>query len=277
MSALSNSFRQTGDRLRLALVELTKRIEESAFYERLLNEYEALELRQQKWIRASLVILVGLVAFGVFVLPILGVVSEKNRLSTTRHLIGEMRAYQDQAAVIHQAAPRPTGFQPLPAATAAEFEDSLKQFLGSVGLGGDDIEITPSNNGLKVEIPELSIRQATTILFQIDGWFPAVRNDRSKMKVNAANKDLLSMSMNLRFVGGSASGDEGPAMDEPSGDTPANGVSAGSGLPARTGGTTNYRSDGTAGGGNAYPGMTPPAPSDDFETELPPPSFEEDM
>lgn len=286
MSSLMNTLRELGARLQLLILEAVKRIEESALFERLVAEYDSLEVRQQKWIRASIVLLVFALFALLFTLPFAGVVSQKNTIAQNRALVSEMRAFQEQIAVVRQPAPRPLGFQQLPVSNPSEFEDSLKQFTGSLGLGGDVTEITSTGGGAwRMRISELSIRQAAAVIFQLDGWAPGIQHEKLRLAVNPDNKELLEMESEIRFI-------SAPAGSAPAGgsiyDTPLE-----SGGGSRAGGGTAPRAaaNGQPGGGvtiappdapnirpRGLPGKTTPgAPGfDDFD-DLPPPSFEEDM
>ena len=266
-----NSLIAAWEQVKSFMLESLKRVEESALFERLVTEYESLEVRQQKWIQASLVLLFMAMLFLVLFIPFWGVWSQKNTLESSRDLISEMKTFEEQSSVVHKAAPRPRGLQSLPIANAEDLADSLKQFAGSIDLGGDLTEITAKKDSVTLSIPELSIRQALAIIFQTDGWFPAVRAETLKIQVNPDNKELLQMEAEFRYVDG--------FQAQMAAGTPSNGGNGGSRSgtsrsssedfsPDSPGGATRAR----GGGDNSFSG------SDEFEGDIPPPpTFEEDM
>ena len=279
-----SQLQQLWERVRGALLDLVRGIEESAAFERLLSEYDALEPRQQKWLRAMAVLLV-LGGFVVIVaLPVVNVFRTQRNLNDLRALVAEMRHYQDQKAVIRKPAPPPLGFQNLPANSPAEAEESLKAFLASIGLEGDALT-TGDNGGWRLVVPELSVRQATTLLFQIDAWTPRLTTENVQVTVHPANKELLTLNADLRygamamnggFPGLPTGGNRGGNGYPPAGEYPAN-----EGGHPGSGGGTMIRDESMGedpnGAANGFPAMPPPDAPSNFQSELPPPEFEEDM
>lgn len=263
MSTLNASISNATAQIKTQFAELIRRIEESALYERLVMQYESLEPRQQKWIQASLVLSLITAVSVAFLWPVGSTMSHKSVLGSQRRLIAEMRAFQDEISVVRKPAPRPVGFQTLPIGNAQEFEESLKQFAGSIDLGGDVAEIALEKDVVSVTINELSVRQALSLLFQVDGWYPAVRNEKFKIEVNPDNRELLRMEMQLRYVDGAGA----PVGAGGSGTTARNGGGSSDdgmepldGAAPRTGGSGSPRSD-------AF----------DDDEDIPPPLFEEDL
>lgn len=271
MNSLIASLQGLWDRTKAFMVEGLKRVEDSALFEKMVLEYDSLELRQQKWIQASLVILLMTTLILIFALPFWNVWHQKGILESSRDLVSEMRRFQEESSVVHKPAPRPRGFQALPASNADEFEESLKQFVGSIDLAGDLSEISSDKGVIKLSIPELSIRQALAIVFQTDGWFPAVRTEKLSIEVNPENKELLKMEAEFKFT---------EAFQAQAGSDTGGGGRSGFG----SGNSADSSDDGDTGGGrSSFPGMSPPPtggagyPSDDFDSDLPNPNFEEDM
>ncbi|MBS1984752.1 MAG: hypothetical protein JST16_11325 [Bdellovibrionales bacterium] len=283
MSSLTAPLEPYMVKAKTFVLDTIRRIEESSWFERIVSEYESLEIRQQKWIQASLVILGMVGVLLVFSWPISSVWQQKGDLNSVRKLITDMKAFQDHISVVRQPAPRPAGFQQLPASSAPEFEESFKQFLASISLGGDGSDLQSIGAGQwKLDIPELSIRQALTILFQLDGWFPAVKVDRYRLVVNPENKELLTFEANLRFGDGSAfTGGNGASIDDegaPAPTTHSNNARSSSTSSSIGTGDGASRAAGTGSRSNQPPPPAPPGGSfgDEFD-DLPPPTFEEDM
>jgi len=280
-----NQLLEYWDAFRAWVKTTINHIEESPQFERLVLKFEGLEPRQQKWVR------IGSILFGIFLItlvycyPILSLALRKGELDDTRALIRSVQAFNDENAVVRRPAPRPEGWKStLQASNPKEFEAALSQYAESIGIPVDFVILTPVNgNVYQVEIQELSLRQAVTLLFQVDGYHPALRFDDLKIAVHPDSKDLLTLRAKVRFL--QELGLEGPPPDF---DSAANGDDDDPVDAPVTGGRGNGYPSASAGpGGTSLPppptGAYPPPPSgipgDDFDSDLPPPSlnFEDDM
>jgi hypothetical protein len=257
---------------------ITQKIEESSAFEKVMAEYESLEPRQQKWVQGFLVLAsTGLVLL-VLAWPLWDVVQTRSNLAETRSLLGDMKRFQEEQSIVRRPAPKPAGYQPLAVSNPEETEESVRNFLTMIGFRPDDYEITSGEAGTTLKIPELTIRQAVYLSFQMEAWFPQVRMPKLKLSTHKTKKDRLiweSVFENVATVdttttaGDSLDDEDGMPMSPATG-----GRSRSVGLPGAGG-----MAPGMPGGRPTFNESAPPLPgAEDFEGDMPPPqNFEEDM
>ena len=191
------------ERLKVAILDALSKIENSSYYDRLLNRFEGLEARQQKWIvsgsRLALILLVTYFLLS----PLLGLFGAKGKINEQRLLLADMKHFNERVETQPRPAPPPRDWQPLAASTAEEASNSLKSYMASIGFPDGSYQfLTSSNAHLQVDIPELNLRQAQAILYQVDGWYPQVSSQILSMKVHPDDDQKLTMSLTLAHRGG---------------------------------------------------------------------------
>lgn len=195
------------DRLKAIILEQLGKIENHPLYDRMLNRFESLETRQQKWIvsggRLAMLALVAYFALS----PLVGLLSEKSRLSEQRTLLTEMKLFNESVETQPRPAPMPSDWQPLAAGTPEEATNSLKSYLASLGFPDGSYQfLTSSNSHLQLDLPELNLRQAQAILYQVDGWYPQVSSQILSIKVHPDDEQKLTMSLTLAHKAGAFDG-----------------------------------------------------------------------
>ena len=290
MSELQMRLMEQLKALRAQVVALLHQLEDSMLFEKAVTWFENLEPRAQRWITG----LGKVFALVILATPILWTLNTVRSLHSEQaqylSLLDEMRRFNSDVEVVHQPPPRPAGWQNMNAGSADELQTSIAQYLGMIGISGDAYEISPSGAGILVKINELTIKQATSILFQMDGFFPRVTTPRVTLQRHPESKDLLTLEIEVAFRGGAMpamnSGDDFSTTDMNSGPPPA--VSRG-GKPNLKGGTPGNPKVGTGpSGSNGAPSdsSSPPGGFDNFNTsggdsggsgDLPPPPFEDEM
>jgi hypothetical protein len=194
-------------RFKAFILEVLAKIENHPLYDRMLNRFESLETRHQKWIiSGGRIAVLALVAY--FMLsPLLGLITEKSRLSDQRTLLTEMKLFNETVETQPRPAPAPSDWQPLAAGTPEEATNSLKSYLGSLGFPEGSYQfLTSSNSHLQLDIPELNLRQAQAILYQVDGWYPQISSQILSIKVHPDDEQKLTMSLTLAHKGGAFDG-----------------------------------------------------------------------
>jgi len=231
-----NNLKIYWEKFILALNTLVSKIEESALFERIVLKIESLEPRQQKAWRLGGFLAGVFVFLGIFLLPLFMVLREKWELSETRDMVNELQSFNSENSVVKRPAPRPQGWQGMPAANITEIESSLEQFSETIGVPPDfiDLKATPPGD-LSINIKELSLRQAVAIIFQVDGWHPGLDFESLRVSVNPDAKDLLSLNARLRYDESQISQDARPS-----------GAQGGSGSNSMGGGYTRLDDSGPA-------------------------------
>lgn len=212
MNSLFATLTEYLERLKTAINELLAKIEASPYYDRILNHFESLDARQQKWVVSGGRILTLLVVAYFLFSPMLMLWGEKNKLDDQRTLLTEMKLSNEALETQPRPAPAPSDWQPLNASTPEEAANSLKSYMASLGFPDGSYQfLTSSNSHLQIDIPELNLRQAQAILYQIDGWYPQVTSQVLSVKVHPDDAQKLTMSMTLAHQGGGSfdTGDSG--------------------------------------------------------------------
>lgn len=193
------------DKLRSALAELVARIESTPVYESLLTKFEELDPKQQQIIGASSRIVGLLLLVYLTVSPILGLYQAKSTLTAQRELLGEIKELNLQLATQPKQAPPPRDWENLPSNTSEATMSSLRGYVESLGIPSGRYKMLASSNGhLQLEIPQLNLRQAQALVYQVDGWHPRVVTQVLNIQVEPKNKNQLSLAMTLRHQSGGA-------------------------------------------------------------------------
>jgi hypothetical protein len=77
---------------------------------------------------------------------------------------------------------------------AEQMQEGLSQYLTNMGVSPEFFRIENQGNGFNLEIDELSIKQAETLLFQIEGLYPLTNLQQLQIKINPENKTLLKLA-----------------------------------------------------------------------------------
>lgn len=193
------------DKFRNMLAELVARIESTPVYESLLTKFEELDPKQQQILGTSSRIVGLLLIVYLTVSPIIGLYQEKSILDAQRDLLGEMKELNLQLATQPKQAPLPRDWQNMPANTSEATMASLRGFVESLGIPSGRYKMLASSNGhLQLEIPQMNLRQAQALVYQVDGWHPRVVTQVLNIQVEPENKNQLSLAMTLRHQSGSA-------------------------------------------------------------------------
>jgi hypothetical protein len=264
------------------------RIEESPIYERMIAKYDSLEPNQaRRWTRV-LVAIGGVLAVCLYFYPLWNVVGLKWELSSYRRALAEMESinanHKPQARKTYSP---PVGWQNLPSENQDEFLTSVDQFLAQIGVIPELTKIETNGNETSIDFQELSIRQAVSFLFQLEGWYPGVKIVRQEVNAHPQSKELLTMKLRFRYEGaaGGMVGGQPSGMEVDSGDDDFSAPPLPEGQGNRAGMTPQSpmpqnppESFGGEGGDefDVPPPPPPPPVMDDFGQDMPPP-LEEDL
>jgi hypothetical protein len=272
-----NQLQELIDNLKAQITTLLTRIEESPQFEKLVMSYEALDPRHQKRLSAGAILSAAVLALFLFFVPLWSVIQAKSTNTQYYQLIGEMQAFNTATNVTYMPAPRPLGFNQLPTSPVEDLENSLGQFLANIGVPQDLFVIEKSPTGFSIKIEQISIRQVVYVIFQIDGWHPALKYNTLSVNVSKEKSNLLDMKLILNF-----DAQEAEKLHSTLNFSAGSSVGLGGGAPVSqapgSGGETPPTSTPGGGGVDYEYSPPPPAPMDDFGSDLPPPPpFDEDL
>ena len=274
-----NSLKSFGTWLRNFIQQTLSTIEESPLFEQLVSSYENADPRRQKQILVGSYAGGLLLVLGLFLIPLFSLWSIKGDLSSMRNLTADIKAFNVKGKVVYKPAPPPMGWQPITAGNMDEFEQSVTQFMSSMGVPADLTNVTKTGDGLEIKTTGASLRQLSALLFLFDGWQPGIKIKNLETSVNKDSREMIDFLVFVNFDADAASkvaagrgGDPAAAinsfMKAPSGPTSSNGAP----------GTFEYpNSQGDNNGppqGNFEEYSEPTEPPPDLP---PPPPLEEDL
>lgn len=200
MSQLTDFF----EKIKQALSDLLSKLESSPAYERTLEKFDELDPKQQHWISAGSRLIVITFFIYFFCSPLFSLWQSKSTLSDQHTLLSEMKSFNEKLATQPRPAPQPRDWQSLPADTSDSAMASVKGFIESIGIPSGSYNMLSSSNGhLQVEVPQINLRQAQALIYQVDGWHPKVVSQILTVKVHPDDKQKLQLAMTLRHESGS--------------------------------------------------------------------------
>ncbi len=263
-----NRFQELAKALGNLIQNILVKIEESALFERLVLKWESLDPRYQKRYSSFANLFSYLVLMGLFLYPLLSVYSLRVKKENFKELQKEVRALALSPEIIRQPAPPPMGWSPLNIATLDDFEINFENFMATLGVSFESGEFKRSGNSVQILFDEITIRQVFAMLYQLDGWYPALSIKNITVENSKSNKVFLKTNLELEY-------DSAKAMA-----FGASGISGGPGASfnnRNTYGAPGANIPNGAGGDNGMSAdsrgtMTPPAMYDD-EMNSPPGDF----
>ena len=276
-------------KIQLRLVTTLRKVEESSLFERIVQRYESLDPRYQSRVSTAGKALFLILLLYLSVGPLISVAFQKINNSRLDSLLSEIQSFNGENLIERVPAPKPSGWQNLPSNTADDLENSLQQYFANLGIISDNVSLTRSENTFTLKISDFSLRQAVSILFQLDGWQPAIRTTKMKLSVNPNNKVTVDFESSFEFDpaaaqrfaelpqdGGFDRGSDsgGSAAPLPS-DAPTQRIGRPPGFPANGG--PFPPPSGLPSDMSNFENSFPPPPSEDFNADLPPPAFEDEL
>lgn len=276
----------------LKVVSALKNFENSAIFERIMRRYESLSPNGQSAFKGVLKIVVMLVlAFMILGGPFM-LLSKLNEIQQLEKLEGEALTFKAEYEAATRGYEPPMGWRPLAAASADELSRAFNEYLPGIGVPEEFGTLMANGDTLNLTLREISIRQATNIIFQLEGLYPKVKTQTLKVRPNAGQRDILDMEATFKFnaafanqfSGMSPPPDMGPSEDDfaPSGDLPpppSNNRRNTPNLPDTSGGddiNNEYIPPPPPPSGGDYDELAPPELPDDLPPPPPPPGFEEE-
>jgi hypothetical protein len=172
------------------------KIEEWSFFERIMIFYEGMEPTRQALVRGGIRLGFSFFALWICISPVLHSYSTKSFIRTFNDSTFQLQTLAAVGSDVVAQAPKPPSWQALPASSAAELENSMREFLASIGVPDDFFTAKADGaDRFQLDIEELTLRQALAITFQMDGWYPAVRTESLEINVHPKHVDRLNLKL----------------------------------------------------------------------------------
>jgi hypothetical protein len=285
---LREIFRSLWGKIEAAL----KNFENSSLFERIMRRYESMSPRGQglfKWILKTGVLMV--IAFLIVGGPLI-LLSKLARIKQLEKLESSALVFQAEYDSLTKGYTPPVGWRPLDAGSAAQLASAFNEYLPGIGVPEEFGTLVATGDTLNLTLREISIRQATNIIFQLEALYPKLKATALTARPNAGRRDIMDMEATFKFnpafanqFSGAAPGgyDQGEAEEQivhgPSGKTPpGKGGTGGKGTAPHNGGS-DFQSDYVPPPpppGGEYDDLAPPDIPDDLPPPPPPPGFEEE-
>jgi len=267
----------------LKIAGALKNFEDSPLFERIMRRYESLSPNGQSVFKG----LVKIFAFMVIAFMILGgpfmLLSKLNDIQTLEALEGEATAYQAEYEAQTRGFTPPVGWRPLAGNSADSIAAAFNEYLPSIGVPEEFGTLVANGDSLKLVLKEVSIRQTTNIVFQLEGLYPKVQTQTLKIRPNAGQRDIVDVDATFKFNPAFANQMSGavPSMDNQDLDSPDEGSFAPPPPPSpspSTRNSPNLPNNSVVDGGesNDYIPPPPPPPGGDYE-EFAPPDLPDDL
>ncbi len=192
------------EKLKIFINETLSKIENSSAYENALEKFDDLDPKHQHWIAAGSRLMIILIFSYFAVSPLLNLWTHKSILAEQRTLLTDVKSFNEKLETQPRPSPPPQDWQALPADSSDAAMASMKGFIESMGIPNGSYNMLSSSNGsLQLEIPQINLRQAQALTYQVDGWYPKVISQILTIKTHPDDKQKLQLAMTLRHQSGS--------------------------------------------------------------------------
>lgn len=276
----------------LKIVGALKNFEDSSLFERLTRRYESLSPNGQKIFKGltkitALLVIAFMILGGPFML-----LSKLNDIQSLEDLESEATLFQAEYEAQTKGFNPPTGWRPIPSDSAGSLAAAFNEYLPGIGVPEEFGSLVANGDNLKLILKEISVRQATNILFQLEGLYPKVQTQTLNIRPNVGQRDILDLDATFKFNPAFANQfsattpispdqleDLGPPPSMPSPPSPNRNTPN---LPNNNTDSENtdfqneYIPPPPPAPGGDYDEFTPPDLPDDLPPPPPPPGFEEE-
>jgi hypothetical protein len=274
----------------LKIEGLCKNFEDSPLFERIMRRYESLSPNGQGIFKglvkvSALLVVAFMILGGPFLL-----LSKLSDIQNLEELESEAATFQSEFEAQTRGFTPPSGWRPLAADSATSLATAFNEYLPSIGVPEEFGTLLANGDTLKLVLKEISIRQATNILFQLEGLYPKVQAQVISVRPNLGQRDILDLDATFKFnaafanqISAVAPDTQGTMNEENLGPPPTS-------IPAPPRNTPNLP-NGNADNpdfqneyipppppppGGDYDEFAPPDLPDDLPPPPPPPGFEEE-
>ncbi len=264
-----NQLREYGLKLLDFIRSLLAQIESLPIFERALMRLESLEPSRQALVKSTFRFAMLLILTFLILWPLYKVRETKKFISLYSDSLYRLQRVSNTPTDIQSHAQKPADWQNLPASNAQELENSLKDFMANIGVAED--LFTSRVDGLdrmELEIDDLTLKQALSLSYQMDGWHPSVLAENFEMKIHPQNVDRLQLKLTALVRSALPGG--GESLDEHDHDFESSNHETYEAPPPPPPPESRF-------GGNDSPPPPPPDQNFDFDEPPPPPNFDDSV
>lgn len=181
------------------IVLVLKRFENSPFFEQILRRYEALTPREQSHVRKTFKFLgIGVFAFILLSGP-LTLLSKMKKIKTLEKLETDAFLFQAEYESKNKGYSPPAGWMPMSSSSASDLADSFNEYLARIGVPETCGTLVSLGETLNLTLKEISIKQATRILFQLEALYPRVKTSKFVWRPNSVDSKILDIEASFEF------------------------------------------------------------------------------
>lgn len=177
---------------KVRFLNLVKKFEESAIFERIMLKFESLTPSTQKSLQTITKIAFIVFLILVFTYPLYSIFSSRAKLSNLEKLHSELAGFDSVLSRSQLEIGTPTGWKILNASSINSFKDTFEDYLNSIGVPADIAKLVVQGNSLRLEVSELNIRQLINLSFQVEGLYPGAQFSDFNVTVHPENKETLT-------------------------------------------------------------------------------------
>ena len=261
------------------IVVVLKRFENSTFFEQIMRRYESLTPTEQTNVRKVL----SFILFCFFAFLVLGgplmILSKVKKIKALEKLEADAFIFQAEYESKNKGYTPPSGWTPVSAGSPSDLSYSFNEYLLKMGV--PEMYGTLVSNGLDLNLTlrEISLRQATKILFQLEAFYPKLKTTYFSARPNSLKPDVLDIEARFEFntaAGGQFAQDTSNSQNYPD--------EEGGNSPGRSEKTTpgesfsgGRRDDNFGDNSNVSGGYVPPPPGGENFDEYVPPEMPDDI
>lgn len=183
----------------LKIVSALKNFENSSAFEHLMRRYESMSPSGQKTFMGILKLsALTTIAFMILGGPFM-LLTKLNSIQKLEQLENEAIVFKADYEAQTKGFEAPIGWRNMPASSASELANIFNEYLPSIGVPEEFGTLVATGETLTLTLREISIRQATNILFQLEGFYPKLKNQTLKIRPNAGQRDILDMDATFKF------------------------------------------------------------------------------
>lgn len=181
------------------IVLLLQRFENSSFFEQMVRSFEALTPREQNNLRKSFKFLgIGVLAFLILSGP-LSLLSKIKKIKTLEKLEADAFMFQTEYESKNKGYSAPVGWMPISANSAADLTENFNTYLARIGVPESCGTLISNGENLNLTLKEISIKQATRILFQLEALYPKVKTTKFVSRPNSTNREIIDIEASFEF------------------------------------------------------------------------------
>jgi hypothetical protein len=181
------------------IVLLLQRFENSSFFEQMVRSFEALTPREQNNLRKSFKFLgIIILAFLILSGP-LSLISKIKKIKTLEKLEADAFMFHAEYESKNKGYTPPVGWMPISANSAADLTENFNTYLARIGVPESCGTLILNGENLNLTLKEISLKQATRILFQLEALYPKIKTTKFISHPNSNNREILNIEASFEF------------------------------------------------------------------------------